>query len=355
MLNVQSSIYNNNTTFCGDNNQKKSVAEQFISDVNKVNSFQEKGDIISRYCWSPTAFIISALGLLGYEFHNAIKSRQLKKAGKIAEVKALNNKFLKTFPKVFIGAIATVAGLQYLFSINSDKKINKFRDEFVKINKETDAKLSDKTVKSSFIGAMCNSVEGEITFNKNLLIDPLYSRKLKKLVKHELVHAKQAETIARSKNGIEKLNYAFVKSIEKNLQSPQAKKEIEEIYSEMQADTTGKYDNIQIRVSGGNVNAKKYVKALYILSKDKNVSIKDLPMVINEKHYKRVIEKKGNLTPQEEIKAQKYYEAMINYPKVNAFTTLNPFSNYYGNLLEREAYKENPTLITFIRHLFVKD
>ena len=53
--------------------------------------------------------------------------------------------------------------------------------------------------------------------------------------------------------------------------------------------------------------------------------------------------------------AEKYYNAQLEYPNVNFLSTYNPFSKYYDNLLEKEAYKESPTIITRIRHLFVKD
>ena len=81
----------------------------------------------------------------------------------------------------------------------------------------------------------------------------------------------------------------------------------------------------------------------------------DVPIVIDKEHYEKLREAKGDLTPEEEKKAEQYYEAQLNYPKLSFRNMINPFSPYYNNLLEREAYKESPNFITFIRHLFVKD
>ena len=50
--------------------------------------------------------------------------------------------------------------------------------------------------------------------------------------------------------------------------------------------------------------------------------------------------------------AEKYLDAQINYPPLTAWNMLNPFSEYYNNLLEREAYKENPGFYGFIRKTF---
>ena len=80
-----------------------------------------------------------------------------------------------------------------------------------------------------------------------------------------------------------------------------------------------------------------------------------IPIIIDAEHYEKVIKEKGPLTKEEAEKAELYYQAQLNYPTTNFFTTLNPFSKYYDNLLEKEAYKESPCFATRIRKLFGKD
>ena len=175
------------------------------------------------------------------------------------------------------------------------------------------------------------------------------------MIKHELVHAKQYETVARSKDGIKKLNYGVLMSSAKIMNNKKAIAEMEEIYQDIVNDRTGKFDNVTLHITGADVDLKKYVTGVHTLLTCKNVGFDDVPMIIDKDHYEKLIADKGRLTPEEEEKANKYYEAQLNYPQITFWRLMNPFSAYYNNLLEREAYKENPNIITGIRHLFIKD
>lgn len=181
------------------------------------------------------------------------------------------------------------------------------------------------------------------------------NRRVKKLIKHELVHAKQYETVARSENGIKKLNYAVVKSFANAIDNTHGRNDIFEIYNDIANDKTGKYDNMKFSVIGADVNFKDYITALNTIYTKKDCTYDDIPMVIDSKHYEDVIAKKGKLTPAEETKANQYFEAQINYPQTSVWQMLYPFSAYYDNLLEKEAYKENPNLCTYIRKIFGKN
>ena len=75
---------------------------------------------------------------------------------------------------------------------------------------------------------------------------------------------------------------------------------------------------------------------------------------IDKSYYENVRKQKGKLTPEEKQKAELYYQAQIDYPQLTVFQLLNPFSKYRDNLLEVEAYKENPGFYGFIRKLFGK-
>ena len=329
--------------------------DKFIKDVDKSVELQKKGNIFTRYIWSTTALIPAAMLVLPYEFHNLYKLNKLKKAGEIELLKVGKQSFRKTFPWLCSGAVALYAGLEYLFSRNFDKKYEKYKQDFERINTSTDAKLADYTVNANVMGAMCSPISGNVVINRNILRDPISSRRAIKLLKHELVHAKQYETIARSENGIKKLNYAVMKSSSRSVDTPQGRNEVTLIYSDIINDKSGKYDNLNLSVLGAEVNLKNYITALYVLLNDEKCGIDDIPMVIDEKHYQNVVDKKGKLSQQEEIKAEQYYQAQLSYPLATPLKMLNPFSDYYDNLLEKEAYKESPNFMTFIRKICGKN
>ncbi len=340
-----------------DNFQKPkrpSAADMFLDEINKTVQQKEKGSFLSRYMLSPTAAIIADIPFLGYVIHGIFKIKHAAKAGKeVAKTQAL--KFLKAFPFVFAGWALVCAGTGYLLNRNADKKYDKFKREFDDINTETSARLRKDQIHSAYIGAACSAIGEEITVNKNMVVDPVLKRRSKKLLKHELVHAKQYETIACSTDGIKKLNYAVLSSSAKLMNNMDAVAEMEEVYKDVINDKTGKYDNLTLHFTEADVNFKNYVVGIHTLLTDKNATYNDVPIVIDEKYYQEIANKKGKLSPEEEEKANQYFQAMLDYPKVNFWRTINPFSSYYNNKLEREAYRENPNLATWVNRLFVKD
>lgn len=353
-VNINSLKYNKNLSFKANNDSFEPPvveygADSFIKDIDKNVDSMKKGNFFSKYLWSTTALIPAALLVLPYECHALHKANKLKKAGNI---EALNNNlknFKKVFPWLVVAAVGIYTGLQYLFNQNFDKKYKKLQQDFNKINTSTSAKLVDYTVRTQVMGALCSPISGNIVINRNALADPIAGRRINKLIKHELVHAKQYETIARSENGIKKLNFAVMKSISKSMDNPQGRAEIALIYDDIINDKDGKYDNKIISLIGADVNMKNYITAIKTIFENKDCGIDDIPMVIDVQHYKDVVKSKGNLTKEEEKKAELYYQAQIDYPKATIFQLLNPFSEYYGNLLECEAYKENPNFMVFIR------
>ena len=326
-------------------------ADKFIKDVEKTVETQKKGNFFSRYIWSTTAFTAGILTILPYEFYNLYKMNKLKKAGQTELLQAAGKSFKKVFPWVVVGALALYAGLEYIFSRNFDKKYEKLKQDFKKINTSTDAKLVDYTMSSSVMGALCSPISGQVVINRNMLNDPISRRRVIKLIRHELVHAKQYETIACSENGIKKLNYAVALSSAKAVDTPQGRVEVAKVYEDIMNDKTGKYDNKVLSIVGADVNMKDYIVALNTIFNKKDCTADDIPMLIDVQHYEDVRSKKGKLSPEEERKAEQYYQAQINYPKTTTWNMLNPFSDYYDNLLEKEAYKESPNLMTFIRKI----
>jgi hypothetical protein len=326
-------------------------ADKFVKDVEKAVEVQKKGDFISKYLWSNTALISAGLAVLPYEFYTIHKMRKLKKTGQTEILQAAAKSFKKVFPWLIGGALALYGGLEYLFSRNFDSRYEKLKKDFIKINTSTDAKLVDYTMTTGVMGALCSPISGEVVINKNVLKDPISRRRIIKLLKHELVHAKQYETIARSENGIKKLNYAVMKNSSKFIDNPQGRLEIEQVYNDINNDKTGMYENKTLSLIGADVNLKDYVTAIYLLLNNEDCSFDDIPIVIDEAHYNKVIKEKGKLSPSEEQKAELYYQAQLNYPKTSTLNLLNPFSDYYDNLLEKEAYKESPNFMTFVRKI----
>ena len=330
-----------------------SPADKFLSDSDKIAQANQKGDFFARNMWSGTAIYSAGAGLLGYEVYNYHKFSKLKKAEKFLQANLLKQSFLKKFALLVPTAIAFVAGLQYLFNQNSDKKYDEIKTLFNKINTATCATIEDKSFRASTLGASFNPISGKISINQNLINDPLTRRKCEKLLKHELVHARQYETIARMDNGIEKLNYATMKRIAKFAQNPYVKNEFISIYHDIQNNPL-KYDNKVISLNNAPVNFKNYITAIHTLITNKNANYNDIPMIIDKSYYENVRKQKDKLTPEEKQKAELYYQAQIDYPQLTVFQLLNPFSKYRDNLLEVEAYKENPGFYGFIRKLFGK-
>ena len=190
-------------------------------------------------------------------------------------------------------------------------------------------------------------MSGKVQFNQNTINDPILNRSVSKKIKHELVHARQYETVARSTDGIKKVNFVALNQIKNNIEKAGAKDGFDLIYEDIQ-NSGNKYNDTKIKLMGGavEVNLKDYITALHTLLNKPEATYNDIPIVIDSKHYQEVIDKKGKLTSEEEAKAEQYYQAMLNYPVITLLQILNPWSDYRQNLLEKEAYKETPSIMT---------
>ena len=326
--------------------QPLNYADKFLSELEKINKKEQNGSFFTKYFWSTTALSLSAIPVLGYELGAFFRIRKMKKDGLKIEVDALKKSFKSKFKYVFFGGIALFAGLEALFNSFNEKNYKKLENNFKNINTLTNAQLSG-AFRSGYVGAYCTSSSGHIRVNRNIMNDPITNRSMTKLLKHELVHAHQFEMIARSKDGIKKLNYANIMNVINIAQkNPKTIEEFIQIHKDIQNDKTGKYDNKEITILGEKYNFKRYIEAINIILTNKNATYNDIPIIINENHYKKVIEEKGQLTPEEEKKANEYYDALVNYqlPKY-PLDAYNPFSKYRNNILEQEAYKENPSLL----------
>lgn len=316
-----------------------SPADEFISSVKAEKGKFNNGNFLSRNFWSSTAILPPFLGLMTYEF---LLLRNLSKITAKKDLKAYKNTALKKFGLATVGAFTIACGLQKYFSSQKDNNYNNIKQYFNSVNK-TNAKLSKNTFRSMSMGAFYSPASGEIYLNENIINDPYMRLKNKRIIKHELVHAKQYETIARSKDGIKKVNYICTLNLVNMIKNnPNLAEDFEKIYTDIKNEKSGKYNNVKLETNSGDLNFKNYIEAVHILLNSKDATYNDIPIFINQEHYENVIKKEGALSKDEEEKANKYFEAGVNYPTLGVVQLFNPFSDYNNNLLEKEAYKENP-------------
>jgi hypothetical protein len=252
--------------------------------------------------------------------------------------------FDKKIKLAMVGSIALGTATLAIIQRWQNKLINKPSSEpqelLEKYGSDTSAQMSDANFRSNLLAAQYNPINGIIDVNKNYFHDPIGKKRLEKLIKHELQHARQFEMIAALDNGLEKLNYSIINlSANYMKRNPVALFQIQKVIADVKKDTVGKYNNTKIYVSGAEVDFKNYIKALDMLINEDEVDIKELPMIIDAEHYKKAIAKRGKLSEAEKKKAEEYYQAHLHYPALTGFNLINPFSGYRSNLLEKEANK----------------
>lgn len=329
---------------------QKTLTDSFIESVKNQEEIDTKGNWASRNMGMFTAQIPMYLGYL-YGLGQLIKACSAPK-GQL--VKAFGKSFKNIGITAAISGCAAFAISKYLNS-KTEENNKKLVQTFNEINTDTNAKMADKMVYPQTGEAFYYPMAGIIQFNQNTINDPILSRNIDKKIKHELVHAKQYETVARSQDGIKKVNFVTLNQIKNNIEKVNAKGSFDAIYDDIQ-NNGNKYNDTKIKLMGGavEVNLKDYITALHTLLNNPDATYNDIPIVIDAKHYQEVIDKRGKLSAEEEAKADEYYKAMLDYKSVNFFSALNPWSDYRQNILEKEAYKENPSIITKLSYMFSK-
>ena len=329
---------------------KTTLTDTFINSIKKQEEIDTKGTWGSRNMGMFTAQIPLYLGYL-YGLEQLIKACSAPK-GQIKKA------FGKSFRNIAVAtAISSGISLTLNKYLNSktDENNKKFVQTFKEINTDTNAKMADKMIYPQAGEAFYYPMSGKIQFNQNTINDPILSKSISKKIKHELVHAKQYETVARSQDGIKKVNFATLNQIKNNIEKANSKASFDAIYEDIQ-NNGNKYDNTKIKLMGGavEVNLKDYITALHTLLNNPKATYNDIPIVIDSKHYQEVIDKMGKLSAEEETKADEYYKAMLDSKPISMLGALNPWSDYRQNILEKEAYKENPSIITKLSDMFSK-
>lgn len=342
-------IHQNNTTPVVSSNQ--TLTDEFIKDVKKQEDIDTRGSWVRRNLGMFSAQIPLYLAYI-------YSMGQLGKAINLPKTQfnyVLRKSVRNTAVATALGCLSTLVLGKYLNS-KTEKNNKKIVQLFNEIKTDTNAKLADKMIYPGVAEALYNPMSGKIQFNQNTINDPILSKNIRKKIKHELVHAKQYETVARSNDGIKKVNFVALNQIKKNIEKCNAKEVFDSIYEDINKNTD-KYKDTKIRLMGGcvEVNLKDYITALHTMLNNNEATYNDIPIVIDAAHYQEVIDKKGKLTPEEEVRADEYYKAMLDYEPISLLKALNPFSSYRQNILEKEAYKENPSLITKLSDLLVKN
>ena len=290
----------------GSSQSKFNSADKFIEEMKKQDESFSEGNWYTKN-FGTTTGAIPLLMVCAYELYALLKIKKLKKEILPEKFDKIKTKYLRNIMIGFVGAIPASIGINKYLHSKTDENYIKISQKFEKYNENTNAKLADKFIYSSFIGAMYNPISGIVQINKNIVNDPITGRKIDKLIKHELVHAKQYETVARSKNGIKKINYAVVNNIKQNAQSnPIIREAFEEIYRDYKK-SPSKYKDTVITINGGGskVKFKDYIEAIHIMLHNPKAGLDDIPMIVDKKHYQNIIDKQGPLSEKEEEKAEK--------------------------------------------------
>lgn len=333
MVNLNNNITNINykqNNRIQTNNPRIYSADQFIDDSKRVEDKRIQGNFFAKNFGSPTAtytglgfILLGNLGLL-------IKNCKNK----------INKNLLLISTAINITGISIWAIIQKYQNKKINQETSKIKELLEEYGSDTSAKLNSQNLCSNTLGAQYNFINGSIEINKNYIHDPIGKLLLKKIMKHEIQHARQIEMITGLDQGIEKLNYAILNNIANYMkQNPRALAEIKIISEDISKDILGKYNNVKIPINGAEVDLKNYIKALEQLINNQYTSFENLPIVIDAEHYKNALEKRGPLSENEKVKAEKYYQALINYPLLTGINLINPFSGYRSNLLEKEARK----------------
>lgn len=344
-----SQISNEDAPYNGQNT--KPAFDKFIKDCETIDKLtnQKNPSLVKKLLTYPTLNVIPFLSFLIGESFVLGKGYSIKKQVKAQKMsKEALKEYLDKLPKKLwmLGIVPLTVG--FIMSLVNEKGKDKHKKAAYKIvdnfNKENNTNIGFKVQSLGLIiGASMDPISGGITMDDKFVEDSLYANTHQKpFLKHELVHAKQYMLMACSENGIEKLNYLAVKKLANTL-DVNGKKEILDIYNEIQSGISDKYKKATINRGGYNINSVDYITALYKIIYEPEIQPKDIPIIINKDFYGQIRAKKGKLTPSEEKKAQEYLNAYEKYPtKIGFLQAFNPNSEYRRNLLEKEAYKMNP-------------
>lgn len=192
--------------------------------------------------------------------------------------------------------------------------------------------------------AEADALSGNIILNPLLVKDYASSKRLLvPVLTHELKHLEQFILMARSpNNGLKRLNFILAKRQAVAIkQSPQALAEINQAYAEYQHNPAIATDRNQLMpIKGFNIPTVNFVKAMYLLLHQPQVTPEDIPFILNTAFYQQAIHTGKPLSPAETAQAEAYFNALAQYPELGLFSGLD--KRYRHNVLEQEAFATMP-------------
>lgn len=284
-----------------------------------------------------------------YGSYHLIKAHYIKKKVKtniLSEDKL--KEFKRSSVKKFLFCCGLIVPMYFLANYINKKSENK---NFAKAQTQidifnehngTNIKLvkipntSQEMIKKS---ASFNPIPAQINLSEFIPGDIINANLLQThIINHELIHAKQNILMACSENGINKLNYITIYKMTKALDDEKIKL-ISTAYQDLKNDNFTD-DGTEITIPGGyKINYNSFVISMYKAIYEKDTNPDNYPTVINKTFFEQAKKSKGPLTTDEEQKAQKYFDAEMQYVVFNPnYSTLaKENSDYRENLLEQEA------------------
>lgn len=311
---------------------------------NKKNEKLGFGEKLLLY---PSLTRIPAFLPITYGIYHLIKAHSLKKKIKkslLPEEKL--NEFKKASSKKLLIFCASAVPVYFLTKyINKkceDKNFAKAQEQVEYFNSHNGTNIElikiPSTKNNKRIAASFANISGKIKLLEHIPGDAIYANFSQKyIINHELTHAKQYMLMARSENGINKLNYITVKNMAKELDD-EKKKLLYTGYKDIEDDGF-KDGGTRVNIDGYKINYNDFVTAIYKFVYEKDTNPDNYPIIINKNFYEQAKAAKGPLTEAEEKKAQAYFEALEKYAhferKNSALSKEN--KDYRENLIEKEA------------------
>jgi len=341
---VHSEIIQHLQNFKGSSAENNTDLDNFRNDKSTKTTEDHSSNFFVKLITHPSLIVVPLLPVACYDIYSSIKESSLEKSSLPEEtINKINKNLIKTTLAFFLTSIPLYLATDYINQKYKDKNFIKAKKQVYDFNKlnKTDIKLVVSPIDKKNITILggFNSNTGQMLLPEKISGDIFNSVfRQKYIIKHELVHAQQYILMACSKNGINKMNYIAVKRASEKLSDKQ-KIKIKDIYKEINNNENCKYKNKTKKINDYEINYVDYFTALYKVLYDKNANPDNIPIIINKEFYENAKSTREPLTEEEENKAQLYLEAYEKYPvKVGYFQSINPFSDYRQNLLEKEAY-----------------
>ncbi|MEI8128069.1 MAG: hypothetical protein WCG95_00500 [bacterium] len=337
-----------NTIFCGNRQNEVKNKHYYEYSIKKIDiTSDESGYKLLGISLLGSAIIFAGMIIL----HKKVVAKQINKVFTKKTPKAITNMAywgISTATSfmlpIFIleKALTTKKKLKPISEAEQIKKEQQIKNTVSDLSKQKNViikgiifeNFSKDNLESSPLAAF-DAKTGYLVLHSKFKDTNLSVNELKPIVLHELTHAKQYEIMARSKDGIYKINRALVSSGANSLDEKNKEKLLNAEDSQLAIDIENKTTiNKEKQING--------LKAIKIYLKNPNISERDLPLLIDENYYKKIIENKPPLNKEEEEKANNYLSYIEKQGKIYSKVKQE---EYLKNLMEKEAFNAQYTYI----------